>query len=166
MTIATGDKLPEGTLLEKTADGIAPVTTAALLAGRKVVLFGLPGAYTGTCSTLHVPSFIRTADRLRAAGVAEIACVSVNDPHVMMAWGEATGATAAGIRMLSDADGAFTRALGLDFSNAAAGLIGRSKRYALCADDGVVTILNLEASPGVCDVSGGETMLDAVTKAA
>ena len=73
MTIATGDKLPEGTLLEKTADGIAPVTTAALLAGRKVVLFGLPGAYTGTCSTLHVPSFIRTADRLRAAGVAEVA---------------------------------------------------------------------------------------------
>ncbi len=166
MTIATGDKLPEATFLEKTADGIRPVTGADLLAGRRVVLFGLPGAYTGTCSTVHVPSFIRVADKLRAAGIDEIACVSVNDPHVMMAWGEATGADAAGIRMLSDADGAFTRALGLDFSNAAAGLLGRSKRYALLAEDGAVKVLNLEASPGVCDVSGGETMLDAVTRAA
>ena len=73
MTIATGDKLPEGTLLEKTGAGIAPVTTAELLGGRRVVVFGLPGAYTGTCSTMHVPSFIRVADRLLAAGVAEIA---------------------------------------------------------------------------------------------
>lgn len=166
MTIATGDKLPEGTFLEKTADGIKPVATADLVGGRTVVLFGLPGAYTGTCSTVHVPSFIRVADRLRAAGVAEIACISVNDPHVMSAWGEATGATAAGIRMLSDAEGDFTKALGLDFTAAAAGLFGRSKRYALLAEDGVVTVLNLEDNPGVCDVSGGETMLAAVTKAA
>ena len=166
MTIATGDKLPEGTLLEKTGAGIAPVTTAELLGGRRVVIFGLPGAYTGTCSTMHVPSFIRVADRLRAAGVADIVCVSVNDPHVLMAWGEATGALAAGIRMLSDADGAFTKTLGLDFTNAASGMFGRSKRYALLADSGVVTVFNLEDSPGVCDVSGGETMLDAVTKAA
>ena len=166
MTIATGDELPEASFLEKTAAGIATVTAAGLCAGRRVVLFGLPGAYTGTCSTLHVPSFIRVAERLRAAGIDDIACVSVNDPHVMMAWGEATGALAAGIRMLSDADGAFTRALGLDFTNAAAGLLGRSKRYSLCADDGVVTILNLEASPGVCDVSGGETMLEEVSQAA
>lgn len=166
MTIATGDKLPDGTLLEKTAEGITPVTTPELLDGRKVVLFGLPGAYTGTCSTMHVPSFIRVADRLRAAGVDTIACVSVNDPHVMMAWGEATGAIAAGIRMLSDADGALTRALGLDFTIPAAGLYGRSRRYALLAENGVVSVLNLETSPGVCDISGGETMLDAVTKAA
>lgn len=163
MTIATGDKLPEASFLEKTAEGITPVTTGDLLAGRSVVLFGLPGAYTGTCTTVHVPSFIRVADKLRAAGVDEIACVSVNDPHVMTAWGEATGATAAGIRMLADVDGAFTKAIGLDFTNAAAGLIGRSKRYALHAKDGVVTVLNLEASPGVCDVSGGETMLEAVS---
>ena len=166
MTIATGDRLPAATLLEKTAAGIAPVTIEALVAGRTVVIFGLPGAYTGTCSTLHVPSFVRVADRLRAAGVDDIACVSVNDPHVMMAWGEATGALAAGIRMLSDADGAFTKALGLDFSIPAAGLLGRSKRYSLLADDGVVKVLNLEASPGVCEASGGETMLEAVTTAA
>lgn len=166
MTIATGDKLPEANLLEKTADGIAPVATADLLAGRRVVLFGLPGAYTGTCSTIHVPSFIRVAAQLREAGVAEIVCVSVNDPHVMRAWGEATGALAAGIRMLADADGAFTKALGLEFSNPATGLLGRSKRYSLCAEDGVVKILNLEASPGVCDASGGETMVAEIGKAA
>ena len=166
MTIATGTKLPAATLLEKTDEGITPVTTEALLSGRKVVLFGLPGAYTGTCSTQHVPSFIRVAEQLRAAGIDDIVCVSVNDPHVMRAWGEATGALGAGIRMLADADGAFTKALGLDFTNAAAGLLGRSKRYALLADDGVVTILNLEPSPGQCDVSGGETMLAAIGKAA
>jgi peroxiredoxin len=166
MTIATGDKLPEATFLEKTAEGIAPVTTADLLAGRGVVLFGVPGAYTGTCSTIHVPSFIRVAEKLRAAGVEEIACVSVNDPHVMMAWGEATGALAAGIRMLADADGAFTKALGLDYSNPAAGMFGRSKRYSLHAEDGIVKVLNLETSPGVCDVSGGETMLAEISEAA
>jgi peroxiredoxin len=166
MTIATGNTLPEATLLEKTADGIRPVATAGLLSGRKVVLFGLPGAYTGTCSTIHVPSFIRVAEKLRGAGVDEIACVSVNDPHVMMAWGEATGAQAAGIRMLADADGAFTKALGLDFTNAAAGLFGRSRRYSLFAEDGVVKVLNLETSPGVCDVSGGETMLDEISQTA
>jgi peroxiredoxin len=166
MTIATGDKLPEARFLEKTAEGTTAVTTEALLSGRKVVLFGLPGAYTGTCSTLHVPSFIRVADRLRAAGIDDIVCVSVNDPHVMHAWGEATGALAAGIRMLSDADGAFTKAMGMDFTNAAAGFFGRSKRYALLADDGTVRVLNLEPSPGQCDVSGGETMLAAVGEAA
>ena len=149
MTIATGDELPEATFLEKTADGHrAGDRRQALFAGRRVVLFGLPGAYTGTCSTLHLPSFIRVADALRAKGVDDIVCVAVNDPHVMLAWGEATGALAAGIRMLSDADCAFTTALGLDYDNPAAGLFGRSKRYALCAEDGVVTILNLEARPG------------------
>ncbi len=166
MTIATGDKLPQASFLEKTAAGIAPVTSDALLAGRKVALFGLPGAYTGTCSTLHVPSFIRVADKLRAAGIDDIVCVSVNDPHVMLAWGEATGATEAGIRMFSDADGAFTRALGLDFTAPAAGLFGRSKRYALYAEDGVVRILHLEPSPGECDISGGESLLAAIEEAA
>lgn len=166
MTIATGERLPEASFLEKTAEGIRPVPASALLAGRKVVLFGLPGAYTGVCSTLHVPSFIRVADRLREAGVDAIACVAVNDPHVMMAWGEATGALAAGIRMLSDADGAFTKALGLDFTNPASGLYGRSKRYSLCADDGVVAVLNLETATGACDISGGETMLEEISKAA
>ncbi len=119
MTIALGDRLPEATFLEKGAEGIGPVPSAELFAGRRVVLFGLPGAFTGTCSTLHLPSFIRVADALRAKGVDEIVCVAVNDPHVMLAWGESSGAGAAGIRMLADADGAFTRAIGLTYDNPA-----------------------------------------------
>ena len=162
MTIEVGGRLPEATFLEKGPEGIAPVPSAGLFAGRRVVLFGLPGAFTGMCSTRHVPSFTRVADRLRAKGVDAIVCVSVNDPHVMLAWSEDTGAGAAGIRMLADADGAFARALGLSFDNPAAGLFGRSKRYSLLAEDGVVKVLNLETSRTDCDLSGGETMLGQV----
>ena len=111
------------------------------------MLFGLPGAFTGTCSTQHLPSFIRVADALRAKGVDEIVCVAVNDPHVMLAWGEATGATAAGIRMLADAARRSPRRSGSTFDNPAAGLFPRSKRYALLAEDGVVRVLNLETEP-------------------
>lgn len=159
MTIAKGDRLPDATFLEKTGDGIAPVPGNELFGGRKVVLFGLPGAYTGTCSTLHLPSFIRVADALWEKGVAEIVCVAVNDPHVMLAWGEATGALDAGIRMLSDASSAFTTAMGLDYDNPAAGMFHRSKRYALLAEDGVVRVLNIEPSNGQCQISAGETLL-------
>jgi peroxiredoxin len=109
-----------------------------------------------------VPSFVRTKDALKAKGVDEIVCVSVNDPFVMKAWGEATGAAAAGITMLADADGAFTKAMGLDFTAPPAGLLGRSKRYALMAEDGVVKVLHLEQSPGTCEISGGEAMVAAI----
>ena len=159
MTITTGDRLPEATFLEKGADGIAPVPGKALFAGRKVALFGLPGAFTGTCSTQHLPSFIRVADNLRAKGVDDIVCVAVNDPHVMLAWGEGAGATAAGIRMLSDAASEFTTALGLAYDNPAAGMFHRSRRYALLAEDGVVKVLNVEENNGQCSVSAGETLL-------
>jgi glutaredoxin/glutathione-dependent peroxiredoxin len=162
MTIAVGDRLPEATLLEAVEGGSAPVTTGALCEGRRIVLFGLPGAYTGTCSTRHVPSFIAVMDGLRAKGVEDVVCVSVNDPFVMKAWGEATGATAAGIRMVGDAESRFTEALGLAFSNPERGLIGRSKRYAMLVENGVVKVCNVEASPGECDLSAGQAMLDAV----
>lgn len=162
MTISVGDKLPEATLIEKTGESVEPVTVSALTAGRKVVIFGLPGAYTGTCSTRHLPSFIGVADKLRAKGVEDIVCVSVNDPHVMKAWGDGAGADKAGIRMLSDAGSELTGALGLRFSRPEAGLYDRSKRYAMLVEDGVVKILNLEKSPGECELSGGETMLDAI----
>lgn len=162
MTIGVGDTVPEATLLENVEAGIAPVSTSALFAGRKVVLFGLPGAFTGTCSTRHVPSFIAVTDWLKAKGVADIVCVSVNDPFVLKAWGEATGATAAGIRMLGDAESAFTEALGLEFSNSERGLIRRSKRYAMLVDDGVVKVFNVEENPGECDLSAGQAMLDAI----
>lgn len=159
MTLSIGDQVPSATFIEMGEGGPTPVGSDALLAGRKVVLFAVPGAYTGVCSTQHVPSFIRTADGFKDKGVDEILCVSVNDPFVMKAWGEATGATRAGIRMLADADGAFTQAIGMDFTRAEAGLLGRSMRYAMLIDDGAVTVLNLEESPGQCDISAGEALL-------
>jgi len=161
MTIAVGDTLPEADLL--VFDG-APgsVSLGSLVTGRRVVIFGLPGAFTRTCDAAHVPSFIRTKDAFAAKGVDEIICISVNDPFVMAAWGQSTGATEAGIRMLADADGGLTRALGLDFDAPPVGLYGRCKRFALLAEDGVVKVLHLEENPGVCETSGGEAMLDAI----
>ncbi|MES2665225.1 MAG: peroxiredoxin [Pseudomonadota bacterium] len=159
MTISVGSALPEATLLQIGDKGPEGIALSGKLKGRKVVIFGLPGAYTGTCSTAHVPSFMRTKDAFAAKGVDEVICVSVNDPFVMQAWGEATGATAAGITMLGDADASFTKAIGLDFDIPAIGLLARSKRYALLADDGVVTVLNLEENAGQCEISGGEALL-------
>jgi peroxiredoxin len=158
MAIATGQRLPEAVLLHMDDAGVKAVKLADRLKGRKVVIFGLPGAYTSTCSTAHVPSFIRTAKKLAEKGVAEIICVSVNDPFVMKAWGEATGATAVGITMLGDADASFTKAIGMTFDVPHLGFFARSKRYSLVADDGVVTQFNPETGPG-CEISAGEHLL-------
>jgi len=162
MAISTGDTLPDANLLHVGAEGPEAVSLSDKLKDRKVVVFGLPGAYTGVCTTAHVPSFIRTKDQFAAKGVDEIICVTVNDPFVCAAWGESTGATAAGIAVLGDADGAFTKAIGMDFTAPPVGLIGRSKRYAMLVDNGVVTVLNEEGSPGECEISAGETLLDAI----
>jgi cytochrome c peroxidase len=159
MTIAQGDTLPEATLVKMGAEGPEAVSLANHAKGKKVVIFAVPGAFTPTCHSAHVPSFIRTKDQFAAKGVDEIICVSVNDPFVMKAWGESTGATEAGITMLGDAESAFTKAIGMDFSAPPVGLIARSKRYAMIVDDGVVTTLHVEESPGVCEVSGGEALL-------
>lgn len=159
MTISKGDTLPDATLVQMGAEGPAPVSISDKLKGRKVVLFAVPGAYTPTCHSAHVPSFIRTKDQFAGKGVDEIICISVNDPFVMKAWGESTGATEAGITMLADAESAFTKAIGMDFDAPPAGLIGRSKRYAMLVEDGVVTQLNAESSPGECEISAGEGLL-------
>ena len=159
MSISVGDKLPGATVLRMGANGPETVELSTLTDGRKVVIFALPGAYTGTCTTAHVPSFMRTKPEFDKKGVDEIICLSVNDPFVMQAWGESTGATAAGITMLGDAEGAFTNAVGMAFNAPPAGLINRSRRYALYAEDGVVKVLNAEESPGVCETSGGEALL-------
>ena len=127
-----------------------------------MVIFGLPGAYTGTCTTAHVPSFIRTREKLAAKGVDEVICLSVNDAFVMKAWGDSTGAAAAGITMLGDVDAGFTKAIGMNFSVPAIGFFDRSKRYALYAEDGVVKVLHAEENAGQCDISGGEAMLAAI----
>lgn len=162
MTIAVGDTLPEADLMIFGDDGPATVGLSGLTKGRKVVLFGLPGAFTRTCDAAHVPSFIRTKDAFAEKGVDDIICISVNDPFVMAAWGKSTGAAEAGLHMLADPEGKLTKALGLSFDAPPAGLIGRCKRFALLAEDGVVKVLHLEESPGVCDVSGGEALLDAI----
>jgi glutaredoxin/glutathione-dependent peroxiredoxin len=160
--IKAGDKLPSATFQKMGANGPEAVTVEALTKGRKVVIFGLPGAYTGTCSTAHVPSFIRTAKGFAAKGVDEIVCLSVNDVFVMKAWGEATGATAAGINMLGDGTSEFTKALGMVFDAPAVGLMGRSKRYSMYVVDGVVKQFNPEVDTGVCDLSGGEALLEQI----
>ena len=160
MTISTGDHLPDATLVQMSADGPAPVSLADKTKGRKVVIFAVPGAFTPTCHSAHVPSFIRTKEQFDAKGVDEIICISVNDPFVMKAWGEATGATAAGISMLSDAQCEFTKAIGMDFTAQPVGLVERSKRYAMLVEDGKVTLFQPEPAGGVCDVSGGEGLLD------
>lgn len=159
MAISQGDTLPEATLVHLGAEGPAPVALADKTTGRKVVIFAVPGAFTPTCHSAHVPSFIRTKDQFDAKGVDEIICVSVNDPFVMKAWGEATGATEAGITMLADADSAFTTAIGMNFDAPPAGLMARSKRYAMLVDDGKVTLFQEEEGPGVCGVSAGEGLL-------
>jgi len=158
MTITEGARLPDATLLRMGDAGAEAVQLADKLKGRKVVVFGLPGAYTGTCSTAHVPSFIRTAKAFADKGVDEIICVSVNDPFVMKAWGEATGAAAAGLTMLADADASFTKAIGLTFDVPHLGFFDRSKRYSLLAEDGVVTKFNPETGTG-CEISAGEYLL-------
>ena len=162
MTISEGSALPDANLLMIGEAGPGSVALAEKIKGRKVVIFGLPGAYTGTCTSAHVPSFIRTADKFAAKGVDEIICVSVNDPFVMKAWGESTGAAAAGITFLADASAEFTKAIGLAFTAPPVGFYDRSKRYALYAEDGVVKVLHVEESPGVCEASGGESLLAAL----
>ncbi|KGB82470.1 MAG: peroxiredoxin [Pseudomonadota bacterium] len=161
MTISVGDKLPDATMVTIGENGPEPVELSAKLAGRKVVMFGLPGAYTTGCSTVHLPSFIRTVDQFRDKGVDEVICVSVNDPFVLDAWGRETGAKDAGITFLADADGSLTRALDMAFSAPQFGLYGRSGRYAVVADDGVVTLAHID-EPGVCDASTGESLLEAM----
>ncbi|MDK3016644.1 peroxiredoxin [Pseudodonghicola flavimaris] len=162
MTIKTGDSLPDATLIRFGAEGPEAVAISDLTKGRKVVIFAVPGAFTPTCHMAHVPSFIRTKAEFDAKGVDEIICVSVNDPFVMKAWGEATGATEAGITMLADAESAFTTAIGMNFDAPPAGLMARSKRYAMLVEDGKITQLNAEENPGQCEISAGEGLLAAI----
>ena len=159
MTISQGDTLPDATLVQMGPEGPAQVKLSNKIKGRKVVVFAVPGAFTPTCHSAHVPSFVRTKDQFDEKGVDEIICVSCNDPFVMKAWGEATGAIEAGITMLADPATEFTKAIGMDFDAAPAGLMGRSRRYAMLVEDGKVTLFQPEEGPGVCDVSGGEALL-------
>jgi peroxiredoxin len=161
MSISVGGRLPDAKFVKMGKDGPETVDLGQTLKGRKVVVFGLPGAFTGPCTSIHMPSFIRTAGEFRKKGVEEVICIAVNDPFVLKAWGEMTGANAAGITLLGDADGSFTKALGMEFTNTKIGLIGRSNRYAVLLDDGKIVAANID-NPGECKISTGEELLAAI----
>ncbi|GGP68660.1 MULTISPECIES: peroxiredoxin [Shewanella] len=156
--IATGQSLPKATLSQLTKDGMVNHDVTELFAGKKVVLFAVPGAFTPTCSEAHLPGFVVQADEFKAKGVDLIACVSVNDAFVMKAWGEAQNASE--LMMLADGDASFTKALGLEMDTAGFGGI-RSQRYAMIIDNGVVTLLNVEA-PKSFEVSTAEAVMAAL----
>jgi peroxiredoxin len=156
MTIQAGDRLPE-TTLNKIGDGVEIVDTRSLFDGKKVVLFAVPGAFTPTCSERHLPGFVERFEDFRAKGI-DVACVSVNDPFVMQAWGQSQNVPE-GLLMLADGNGDFTRALGLEMDASAYGMGTRSKRFALYAEDGVVKQLHVEA-PGEFRVSSADYVLE------
>jgi peroxiredoxin len=160
MTIQVGDKIPSVTLSHMTGDGPAPITTDEIFAGKTVVLFALPGAFTPTCSAKHVPGFVAKADEIRAKGVDTIACLSVNDPFVMGAWGKDQG-VGDKVLMLADGIAAFTKAVGLELDLTGRGFGLRSDRYAMIVEDGVVKMLNRE-EPGAFEVSSAEAVLAAL----
>jgi glutaredoxin/glutathione-dependent peroxiredoxin len=164
MTIKVGDKLPPGTLSEYVehetpgcAVGPNPVKVEDLTRGKKVVIFGLPGAFTPTCSAKHVPSYVANIDKLKAKGVDEVICLSVNDPFVMGAWAR-DQKTEGKVRMMGDGSAEYTKKLGLDVDLTGRGMGVRSQRFSMLVNDGVVKALNVEA-PGKYEVSDAETML-------
>jgi len=161
MTISVGDSLPDSLLSEMSEQGPQPIKTSDYFADRKIVLFAVPGAFTPTCSAYHLPGFVEHIKKFTEAGVDAIACVSVNDVFVMHAWGKS--ADAQGIDMLADGNGDFATALGLDSDASAWGMGKRSKRFALVADNCVVTHLMIEA-PGEFRVSSAEYVLSKLTE--
>ena len=164
MAIKAGDKLPEATLTEM-VDTERPGCTIGpnnfsvgdLTKGKKIVIFGLPGAFTPTCSAKHVPSYVANFDKLKAKHVDEVWCVSVNDAFVMGAWGRDQKAGGK-VRMMADGSAKFTKALGLELDLTERGMGVRSQRYSMLVDNGVVKSVNVEA-PGKFEVSDAETML-------
>ncbi len=158
MTIKVGERLPNAAVRQVTADGPKPVQTKDYFAGRTVVLFGLPGAFTPTCHKNHLPGFIVGEAAFKAKGVDAIAMTSVNDHHVLSAWSEATGAKGH-IDFLADGNGDFAKALGLDVDLSAGGRGPRSKRYSMLVVDGVDKELNVEPQPGKADLSSAEHIL-------
>ena len=159
MTIQIGDRIPEA-VLQHLDEGVKKIDTPTLFEGRKMVLFAVPGAFTPTCSERHLPGFVEHFDAFRERGI-EVACMAVNDPFVMQAWGESQHVPP-GLRMLADGNGDFTRALGLQMDASGYGMGLRSKRFALYAENGVVRQLFVEA-PGEFRVSSAKHVLEALS---
>lgn len=157
MTIKAGDRIPDVPITIATADGPKPTTSGEFFRGKKVALFAVPGAFTPTCSARHLPSYVEKTAELKGKGVDEIACISVNDPFVMAAWGKADGSP--DITMLSDGNGEFADAVGLSMDASKFGMGKRSQRYSMVVNDGIVERVNVEA-PGEYKASSAETMLE------
>jgi peroxiredoxin len=158
MPIKVGDRLPNATFRVMTTEGPRPKTTDDVFKGKKVALFAVPGAFTPTCSNLHLPSFLKNVDALKSKGVHTIAVTGVNDVFVMEAWKKATGADGK-IEFLADGNGEFAKGVGMDFDGSGNGLGVRSKRYSMLVDDGVVKTLSIEDAPGKCELTSGEALL-------
>ena len=158
MAIKVGDKIPSVTLRFLTPDGMQSVSADEFFAGKKVAVFGLPGAYTRTCSSRHLPGYVTNSEALKKKGIDAVACVSVNDAFVMDAWGKEHGAPGK-VVMLGDGSAELTEALGLSVDRTSAGMGIRSQRYSMIVDNGVVTALNIEPS-GEYGVSSAEAMLE------
>ena len=161
MALTVGDTIPDVKLMTLTAEGPKPVQSGEVLGQGKVVLFSVPGAFTPTCNDHHLPGFVMQADEILQKGVDRIACISVNDPFVMSAWGNAQG-TGDKILMLSDGNGEFAAATGMELDLSSIGLGTRSQRYAAILQDGVVEEMFLEPNPGQVDVSGSDKVLKAL----
>ena len=162
MTIQKGDRLPDVPLTIATAEGPQATTSGEFFRGKRVALFAVPGAFTPTCSARHLPSYVEKASELKGQGIDEIACISVNDPFVMGAWGQRDGSE--DITMLADGNGDFAEATGLTMDGSKFGMGKRSQRYSMIVDDGVVEQLNVEA-PGEYRASSAEYMLDQLATA-
>jgi glutaredoxin/glutathione-dependent peroxiredoxin len=160
MAIKIGERVPDVKLKTRTDDGIRDVSLAELCRGKKVVLFGVPGAYTGTCSTKHLPGFVELADEIKARGVDLLACTAVNDIHVLSAWAREHGA-AGKIELLADGNGELAGAMGLELDGRPFGMGIRSQRYAAIIDDGVIRSLQTDV-PGEVTGSGAQAVLRAL----
>lgn len=157
MAIQTGDKVPSCTLKTMGSEGPGDITTDDIFSGKKVVLFALPGAFTPGCSLAHLPGYVVNADKIKAAGVDTIACLSVNDAFVMGAWGKDQNADE--ILMLADGNAEFTAAVGLELDGSGFGMGTRSQRYAMIVEDGSVSHINVEEGAGV-EVSSAESIME------
>jgi glutaredoxin/glutathione-dependent peroxiredoxin len=157
MTIKAGDKMPDGTFTHMTKDGPQKVTSEQLFAGKTVVFFSVPGAFTPTCDAKHLPGFVELADQIKAKGVDTIACTAVNDVFVMNAWGK-SGGVGDKILMLADGNGTYAKALGLELDGSKFGMGVRGQRFAIIVKNGVATQVNIEG-PGEFKVSAADFVL-------
>ena len=159
MKISVGQKMPNSTLSYFGPDGVSQIELIDLLKGKKVVIFALPGAFTNTCSSKHLPGFIEQSARIKKEGVDEIICISVNDPFVMSKWGETTGAIDAGIKMLADPASDFAKSIGTEFTVPPIGFFNRSKRCAFIVENQKIVYAYLDDASGVVTGSSAEAIL-------